>query len=381
MARFYDETIYPLTATLNGDEIFLVYKSGSSKTVTLDTVLSELVDPFIETKSIGDLSDITISSVQEDDILQYQGGEWVNTGASSLPNPFDQDLNTTDTPSFTGIASLSNSSDSSNSVMIVGGNETMTGDDNILIGYQTGLSITTGGNNIFIGESAGDNVITGSNLICIGKNAQPSLTNATHQMIIGDAIDIISVGIGGNNNPQYELDVTGDINFTGDLYDNGSLLDLGGKVVQFVYTLDGEYTTGLGSAILWDDSIPQNTEGYEVMTVNITPTNSSNNLVIDVVTNVGFSTGDLGLTAALFRDSEIDALSVVSMPTGAGATQIMNLKMRCVIQAGSTLEQIFKIRIGANLGAANTIYFNGSSTGRKFAGKLLSSITVTEIAT
>ena len=99
MARFYDELEYPPTTTLSGDEIFIIYKNGLSRTVIFDTVMTELVDPLIETKSIGDFSDITITAPQEDDILKYQSGEWINTSG----NPFDQNLNTTNNVEFVNI--------------------------------------------------------------------------------------------------------------------------------------------------------------------------------------------------------------------------------------------------------------------------------------
>jgi hypothetical protein len=99
------------------------------------------------------IGDINISSGS---VFRIDGVEF--TGGSS----FDQDLNTTDTPSFTGMGNLSKSTDATNSVMIAGaGNATATGDNNTFIGISAGLSTTTGANNIYVGENAGRSNTTG----------------------------------------------------------------------------------------------------------------------------------------------------------------------------------------------------------------------------
>ena len=54
-----------------------------------------------------------------------------------------------------------------------------------------------------------------------------------------------------------------------------------GKILQVVNTQTGEFITGT-TTIPDDDTIPQITEGFEVMTRTITPTNVSNTLLINV---------------------------------------------------------------------------------------------------
>ena len=55
-----------------------------------------------------------------------------------------------------------------------------------------------------------------------------------------------SVGI-GTNQPGYELDVNGDVNFTGDLYQNGSLFTSGlGVGLATVTPTTGDITNRIG---------------------------------------------------------------------------------------------------------------------------------------
>ena len=55
-----------------------------------------------------------------------------------------------------------------------------------------------------------------------------------------------SVGI-GTNQPGYELDVNGDVNFTGDLYQNGSLFTSGlGVGLATVTSTTGDITNRIG---------------------------------------------------------------------------------------------------------------------------------------
>ena len=70
------------------------------------------------------------------------------------------------------------------------------GDKNVLIGYQSGTSITSGNDNICIGNGAGDIITTGSNgtggNVCIGKEAGDSITTGTKNICIGQGTDVDS---------------------------------------------------------------------------------------------------------------------------------------------------------------------------------------------
>jgi hypothetical protein len=147
----------------------------------------------------------------------------------------------------------------------------------------------------------------------------------------------------------------------------------GGKVVQVVNVTDGAVATGT-TTLPHDDTIPQNTEGDEYITLAVTPTNSSNKLLIECVLEFGSSAAG-ALTAALFQDSTAGALAVNNASGSANA--VYNIKMSHYMTAGTTSSTTFKVRIG-NVNAGTTT-FNGIASGRRFGGAISSSITITEI--
>lgn len=149
-----------------------------------------------------------------------------------------------------------------------------------------------------------------------------------------------------------------------------------GSVVQKVYSFDGAVASGT-TTIPYDDTIPQNTEGNQFLTVTITPTSATNILVIESIVYLSFS-GVNRAISALFQDSTANALAV-AFGGVVDATDFMEeVSLRWKMVAGTTSATTFKIRAGGN-GAA-TCYINGdAATGaRKFGGAMASHIIVTE---
>ena len=146
-------------------------------------------------------------------------------------------------------------------------------------------------------------------------------------------------------------------------------------VVQQVNTQTGALATGT-TVIPFDDTIPQNTEGTEFMTLAITPTSATNNLFIQVDAICSYSIAN-GMTAALFQDSTASALAAASeyQTTGTGITTI---SFNHTMAAGTTSATTFKIRIGGE--TAGTLTFNGIAGGRIMGGVYASSVTITEVA-
>lgn len=153
---------------------------------------------------------------------------------------------------------------------------------------------------------------------------------------------------------------------------------LQGKIVQVVNFQTGALASGTG-IINYDDSIPQNTEGDEYMTLAITPKNTSNKLLIEFLGFFGASSDGTPRICALFQDSTANALATGMEPpryqTTIGQT---SYHLRHYMTAGTTSSTTFKIRVGTKTGG--TTYLNGDSGGRKFGGTYASSITITEIA-
>lgn len=149
-----------------------------------------------------------------------------------------------------------------------------------------------------------------------------------------------------------------------------------GKIAQVVKTQTGAVATG-STVMVNDDTIPQNTEGDEYMTLAITPTNTSSVLVINVVWNgTNSSAGTNTMVAALFQDSTAGALAAVAklFTANGNSDQIV---FTHTMTAGTTSATTFKVRVGGV--AAGTTTFNGSAGARKLGGVMASSITITEI--
>lgn len=146
-------------------------------------------------------------------------------------------------------------------------------------------------------------------------------------------------------------------------------------IVQVVNTTTGAVATGT-TLIVHDDTIPQNTEGDEYMTLAITPTNSSNKLMIEVVIVLSNSVSDNDLFVGLFQDSTANALAAVGDGQGI-ATRRVTISFKHFMTAGTTSSTTFKVRAGAS--SAGTTTMNGGGGNRFYGGVMSSSITITEI--
>ncbi len=128
-----------------------------------------------------------------------------------------------------------------------------------------------------------------------------------------------------------------------------------------------------------DDTIPQNGEGDQVMTLAITPVSSTSKLVFEVLLNVSSSAAGLfPIVGALFQDSTAGALAA-SWCGSFGANQVTQLALRHSMTSGTTSSTTFKIRAGA--GSAGTLSINGASSARYLGGVMTSYIQITEYAT
>ncbi len=146
-----------------------------------------------------------------------------------------------------------------------------------------------------------------------------------------------------------------------------------GVVIQSVaatYTSNADLSTTIPN----DDTIPQNTEGTEVVTVAITPTSASSTIEIEF-RGMGAVGGSANMIAALFRDSGANALMV-----STGVAGSVNLPGQLALlhqeSAGSTSARTYKIRVGANTG---TCRLNGTTTARLYGGAAAAMLVVREI--
>jgi hypothetical protein len=142
-------------------------------------------------------------------------------------------------------------------------------------------------------------------------------------------------------------------------------------VVQIANTFSGAVSTT--AALPQDDTIPQITEGTEVMTCAITPTSATNKLRIDVVVFMASSTTS-AVNCALFQDSTANALAAGAAVI-ASANHQDSIAFTYHMTAGTTSSTTFRVRAGTNAGTGTV---NGIAGARLYGGVFASSITVTE---
>lgn len=162
-----------------------------------------------------------------------------------------------------------------------------------------------------------------------------------------------------------------------------SLVPASGAVRQVAYA---ELTTSSTTTALipLDDTIPQNTEGTEILTCTITPQSASTNLLVVANWNLAENTNTLdgSVIAAMFRDSTANAIcaQVGGWATSGGAYGALSnatQTMICRVASGSTSATTFKLRVGGEV--AGTYRWNGGNNSRRFGGVLITNITIYEI--
>ena len=148
-----------------------------------------------------------------------------------------------------------------------------------------------------------------------------------------------------------------------------------GEVVQQVYNSNANVVT-VSTVCPYDDSIPQAAETDAVVSVAITPTNSSNILVIEYCFS-GTSSSSADVTSCLFQDATANALfaSVHQAGNGVNGDQTLVSQFYRMV-AGTTSSTTLALKCGVN---ANTFYVNGEAAGnRRFGGVSIAQIKVTE---
>ena len=146
-----------------------------------------------------------------------------------------------------------------------------------------------------------------------------------------------------------------------------------GAVVQKVVATTSTSAT-ITASIPFDDSIPQNSEGTEVLTVSITPQFSSSKLLIEFDA-WGTSDAVSGFVIAFFKDSAANAISARGFTLGSPGYAVL-IDTRAVVDAGSTSAQTIKVRLGT---AAGNFSFLGVAGSGQFSTSDSATLTVTEI--
>ncbi len=124
-----------------------------------------------------------------------------------------------------------------------------------------------------------------------------------------------------------------------------------------------------------DDTIPQNTEGDEVLTVDITPQRADSLLIVEAQSWAAPNTNTV-FTGAIFRDNAVGAIAAAGTSVQTSDT-LESLAFKAFVTAGSTSPTTFKLRMGQAV--AGTLAVNGAAAGRLYGGVGITSLTVKEI--
>ena len=130
-----------------------------------------------------------------------------------------------------------------------------------------------------------------------------------------------------------------------------------------------------GTVIPEDNTIPQSTEGTQVLTVTIKPRNKKHRLRIEFCAPTGNGINGDTAVAALFKNSETSAIAVgVALINGG---RMNNLMLLHDMEAGTEEEIAFKVRAGP-VSAGTTMAVNGSGANSRFGGVCTTWLIVTE---
>jgi hypothetical protein len=152
-----------------------------------------------------------------------------------------------------------------------------------------------------------------------------------------------------------------------------------GATVQVVNVQSSTTATGT-TAIPNDDTIPQITEGVEYLTLAITPTSSSNKLIVEWVIGLHASAGTTGIVeySCLFNTDihSTNALACVGLQNAIGNNQNTSAG-RYYVTAPGTSATTFRLRAGNS--TTETYTFNGAAGSSRLSTACVSSLTITEI--
>ena len=147
-------------------------------------------------------------------------------------------------------------------------------------------------------------------------------------------------------------------------------------VLQRVSYETGAYASTT-SVIPSDDTVPQITEGAQFMSLSITPRKATSKAEIDVTLYVTCYNATSHLVAAVFKDSDANAIAS-AIVTNGGVGFYMPLRIKKTIQFSDTNPHTISVRLGVP-NNSYPISVNGLSS-RVLGGSLVSSLVVTEYA-
>lgn len=145
------------------------------------------------------------------------------------------------------------------------------------------------------------------------------------------------------------------------------------SVAQIAYASTTALVSG-STTLPIDDTIPQNSEGFEIITCAVTPVSATN--ILFIIANLGsVSCAGSQFGMALFQDSTAGALAAVCSHTNIFTPMTLTHMM----VAGTASATTFKIRFGTNGAGTNYVNAVPAATGRVFGGVSSTTLTIVEV--
>jgi len=151
-----------------------------------------------------------------------------------------------------------------------------------------------------------------------------------------------------------------------------------GTTLQTVGIMDSDVDTTTDT-IPSDDTIPQNNEGKEAFTLDITPFYANSKLLIHCFVGcISNSDNNRRAIISLFKDSDANAIAASYADFQDVGTGEQGLDLTHFMTAGSSGSPItFKVRFGSS--GSGTTTLNGSGSSRLMGGVMATGMTITEI--
>jgi hypothetical protein len=124
-----------------------------------------------------------------------------------------------------------------------------------------------------------------------------------------------------------------------------------------------------------DNTIPQISEGEEILTYAFTPVSATSTIVVEVIFEGVDGAGGARFVAAIFKDAGVNAINAgFTYPNGGlgGAGLVLNHEE----VSGSLTARTYSVRYGPD--TAGTAYVNGQSSGARLGGVCLTKMIITE---
>ena len=135
-----------------------------------------------------------------------------------------------------------------------------------------------------------------------------------------------------------------------------------GAVAQTLIAVNST-RTALSTTMPHDNTLPQITEGVEIATVAITPTNASSTILIEGVVQCAMASNGTYTTAAIFIDSDADAIGATAQECDSSVAE-HTFPFMFTHSPGDTSAHTYRLRVG---NSSSGSYVNGTTSADLFS--------------